>query len=161
MKKPGKIVWNERLGPAANARRELPRMMTAFFAHVRQLLAADPPPPELHAIRLAAKHARYTLELFRRCYGPGLKTRLDSLKQLQQTLGEVNDAVASAHLIAKRAPVSPSRRRVDEFLHRRAGAKAAELRREWREAFDAPGREAWWVEYLARNARDPRRTKQG
>jgi CHAD domain-containing protein len=153
MKKAGNFVWNERISIAANARRELPALMTAYFGQVRQILTTDPPPAGLHAIRLLSKKARYTLELFRPCYGPGLTVRLASMKRLQTVLGEVNDAVASERLTGEIAPESPARRRVEHFLRHRAGAKAAELRTEWTEVFDAPGQEQWWVEYLKKNAK--------
>jgi len=152
------IAWNPRLGPGANARRQLPRLVSAYFAEVRQLLAADPVPAELHAVRLASKRLRYTLELFRSCYGPGLETRLKSLQRLQEILGEVNDCAAAERLIVAVLPPSPARSRLAGYLRRRASAKAFSLRREWNEVFDAPGREHWWLEYLkkARTAPDRR-----
>jgi CHAD domain-containing protein len=153
MSKPGAIHWNSRASAAANARRALPPLLTDYFAGVRQVLAQDPPPAELHAIRLASKRVRYTVELFRPCYGPGLEVRLAALRRLQQVLGEVNDCAAAERLMQRVMPPSSSRRRVERFLRGRAAAKAAELRREWREVFDAPGREQWWVQYLARRAK--------
>jgi len=153
MSKRGAIRWDEEASAAVNARRALPTLVTDYFAGVRKLLAGDPPPAELHAIRLASKRVRYTLELFRPCYGPGLESRLATLRRLQQVLGEVNDCAAAERLIQKVMSASPSRRGVARFLRGRALAKAAELRQEWREVFDAPGREQWWVLYLARNAR--------
>jgi CHAD domain-containing protein len=150
MGKPGRIVWNQRNGAAANAHRQLPRLVGDYFAAVRQALATDPPPEKLHPIRLASKKLRYTLELFRECYGPGLETRLKALQQLQQALGEVNDCTAALRLIQKISPESPTRRRSEEFLRRRAARKAAELRKEWHEVFDAPGREKWWTAYLGK-----------
>jgi CHAD domain-containing protein len=147
------IVWNPRLGAAANARRQLPLLVRAYFAQVRTLLAADPPPAELHAIRLASKRLRYSLELFRPCYGPGLKLRLAALQRLQQVLGEVNDCAATVRLIEVMFPASPAHGCVVRFLRRRASLQAAALRREWRDGFDAPGREQWWIAYLASNAR--------
>ena len=162
MDKQGQIVWNDAVGAAANARRHLPALVTDYFVRVRQLLAADPAPAELHVIRLASKRLRYTLELFRPCYGPGLKMRLAALQQVQQILGEVNDCAATERLIQGLMPESPSLRRAQQFLQRRAAAKAAELRREWRQGFDAPGREQWWLGYLAGNAKAPnRRLKVG
>lgn len=153
MNKAGQIDWNPRLSATVNARCQLPRMVSAYFTRVRELLAADPPPAELHTIRLASKRLRYTLELFRPCYGPGLKIRLAALQRLQQVLGEVNDCAATERLIEGLAPRSDSRARVERFLRRRASAKATALSREWRDSFDAPGREQWWIQYLARNAR--------
>ena len=150
MSKPGKIAWNQRTGVAANAHRQLPRLVKNYFAEVRQALAADPPPEKLHPIRLASKKLRYTLELFRECYGPGLETRLKALQRLQQVLGEVNDCAAAVPLIQRITPESPTRRRTEQFLRRRATTKAAELRKEWHGIFDAPGREKWWTGYLGK-----------
>jgi CHAD domain-containing protein len=153
MGKTGQVAWNPRLGAAGNARRHLPAMVRAYFKQVRELLAADPPPAELHAIRLATKRVRYTLELFRPCYGPGLKIRLAALQRLQQVLGEVNDCAAAERLIDSLIPASGSRQRVQTFLRRRAAAIAVLLRKEWSETFDAPRREQWWLQYLAKNAK--------
>jgi CHAD domain-containing protein len=152
MGKTGQIAWNPRLGAAANARLHLPAMVRAYFKQVRELLVADPPPAELHAIRLATKRVRYTLELFRPCYGPGLKIRLAALQRLQQVLGEVNDCAAAERLIDSLIPSSGSRQRVQTFLRRRAAAIAVVLRKEWG-TFDAPRQEQWWLQYLAKNAK--------
>lgn len=156
MGKENNIAWNPRLGAAANARRYLPGLVSAYFTQVRELLAADPPPAELHVVRLASKRLRYSLELFRPCYGPGLKLRLAALQNLQQVLGEVNDCSATERLLENIMPKSPARQRIVTHLHHRAGAKAAELRKEWRQGFDAPGRERWWLEYLAKHAITPK-----
>ncbi len=151
-----KLAWNERVGPAENARRELPRLTAEFFAQVRAALAARPSPEQLHRVRLAAKKLRYTLELFRPCYGPALEARIERLRGLQQVLGEINDCAASARLLAQRAPDAPQREMVDRFLAGRLRRKTAELRRVWRDAFDAPGEEEGWARYLTRNAWAPR-----
>jgi len=153
MKKAGQIMWNPRSGAVPNAHRRLPQLAREYFAQVRELLAANPAPPELHAMRLATKRLRYTLELFRPCYGPGLASRLSALQRLQQILGEVNDCAAAGRLIEGLVPESPARARTLSFLRRRAAAKATALRREWRERFDAPGQEHWWRAYLAGEAR--------
>jgi CHAD domain-containing protein len=153
MSKTSQIAWNPRWGAAQNARRQLPRSVRAYFTQVRELLAANPAPPELHAIRLATKRLRYTLELFRPCYGSGLEIRLAALQRLQQMLGEINDCAAAERLIDATIPASAACREVQSFLRRRASAKAKTLRKEWHENFDAPGREHWWTKYLANNAR--------
>jgi CHAD domain-containing protein len=153
MSKTSTISWNPRLTAALNASRKLPPMMHAYFVQVRELLATNPAPAELHAIRLATKRVRYTLELFRPCYGRGLNSRLATLQRLQQLLGEVNDCAATERLIESLVPASPTHARAQSFLRRRASAKATALRREWHGAFDAPGREQWWLHYLASGAR--------
>ena len=152
MSKPYKVRWDQKSGAAANARRELPRLVAGYFARVRELVAEDPPPGELHAIRLETKKVRYTLELFRACYGPGLEKRMGALRRLQQLLGDVNDYTSSEQLIEASMRDSPMRVRIGRFLQERAAATALEFRKEWA-AFDAPEQEVWWTRYLSRNAR--------
>jgi CHAD domain-containing protein len=152
MAKARSMTWDERADVAANARQELPNLVSAYFSEVREFLAKDAPPRKLHRLRLASKRLRYTLELFRPCYPAGLEERLEALKKLQDLLGEINDAVASGRLLRGDLKRQPKLRK---FLDDRAAAQAAEFAREWKETFDAPGQEAWWTGFLARNARTP------
>jgi CHAD domain-containing protein len=137
---------------AINARRVLPRLVTGFFEEVRGFLEKDREPEELHRMRLAAKRLRYVIELFRPCYGAGLQERVEALKNLQDSLGDVNDAVATRARFGRRLG-----KKVQTFLHDRAAEKAKEFRKHWKETFDAEGQEKWWTEYLARSARAPKR----
>jgi CHAD domain-containing protein len=149
--------WDARGAAAANARRELPRVVTAYFARVRELLADRPPPRKLHAIRLATKRLRYTLELFRPCYGPGLDTRLAALRHIQQVLGEVNDCASTERWIGQAMKPSPMRVGIAKFLTARGAAQAQVFHDAWTNVFDAPGQELWWTRYLSRHARTPAR----
>ncbi len=157
MKNPHHLKWDERAGAPANARRRLPPLAAAFFARIRKLLAQDPSPEKMHGLRLETKRLRYTLELFRPCYGPGLETRLAALRRLQNSLGELNDSAVARRLLEASMPPSAQRARVLGFLERRAADKAREFRKDWTSLFDAPGQESWWREYLRRNARTPSR----
>ena len=148
-------AWNPRAAPAANARRELPRLTAEFFAQVRAALAARPSPEQLHRVRLAAKRLRYTLELFRPCYGPALESRIERLRSLQQVLGEINDCAATRRLLDAAKPIPPQRATIERFLAARLRQKTADLRKLWAETLDAPGQELQWIRYLARNARLP------
>ena len=150
-----KIEWDEKAGPAANASRELPRLVAAFFDEVRTILAGNPRPERLHPLRVRGKRLRYSLELFRPCYGPGLEERIEALKAVQDALGDVNDPLASRAAIRKVMRTSPRRAAVERFAARRAGEKAKVFLEHWRTVFDAPGREQWWTGYLAREARPP------
>src|ERR1035437_9682022 len=85
-----RMKWDKRAGVAANARRQLPPMVTAYFSSVREFLADDAPPRRLPRVRLASKRLRYTLELFRPCYPAGLEERLDALEKPQGGAGEGN-----------------------------------------------------------------------
>jgi CHAD domain-containing protein len=148
MKRP-RTEWNERSSVAVNARRQLPRMMSEYFVEVRAALADKYSPAALHWVRLASKKVRYTLELFRRCYGAaGFDARLKALKDVQTSLGDVNDAVAARRLLAKVMPHSPRRQALREFLKQRAAEKAEEFRAHWTETFDAAGQERWWTDFL-------------
>jgi hypothetical protein len=156
MAQAGSVKWDPRAGVEANAQRQLPRMVSAYFSQVRRFLAKDLPPRRLHRVRLASKRLRYTLELFRPCYPAGLEERLDALKKLQDWLGEVNDAVATGRLLRRALKRQP---KVRKFLEDRAVEKAAAFARYWQETFDAAGQEAWWMDFLASNARTQRRPK--
>jgi CHAD domain-containing protein len=145
--------WDQKASAGANARAELPALVAQYFALVRKLLAKNPSPPELHRLRLATKRLRYTLELFRPCYGPGLEARIAGLRELQQLLGEVNDSSAARRLLAEAMRESAQRARVETFLDERAAEKAQDFRKHWVEVFDAAGREQWWTGYLERQAR--------
>jgi hypothetical protein len=140
--------WNERESAEGNARRQLPRMMSKYFAEVREALGDKHSPTRLHRVRLASKKVRYTLELFRQCYDAGFDARLKALKDVQTSLGDVNDAVATWRLLSKLMPHSPRRHALREYLKKRAADKAEEFRAHWTEEFDAPGQERWWTEFL-------------
>jgi CHAD domain-containing protein len=141
--------WDERKSAAVNARRQLPRTMSEYFAEVRAALAEKHSPAALHRVRLASKKVRYTLELFRQCYGAaGFDARLKALKDVQTSLGDVNDAVTTWRLLAKVMPHSPRRRVLREYLKKRAAEKAGEFRAQWSEKFDAAGQERWWTDFL-------------
>jgi triphosphatase len=142
------VISRGHTGSQVDLRKALPQEAAAYFAQVRALLAEHPAPGDLHQARLATKRFRYTLELFRTCYGTGLETRIAGLRKVQQLLGDVNDSVASRELLSVAMSKSPERKRVREFLKQSAAHHAAAFRKEWEEGFDAPGRENWWNVYL-------------
>lgn len=144
-------AWNARMGAVANARRGLPGLVSSYFRAGREFLASGPAPAQLHELRLATKRLRYTLELFRRCYGPAFDRYLTALHDLQQALGALNDAVASRNLLARAMRPSPLRDRLEWFLKDEETARALRVRGVWTQ-FDAAGREAAWVRYLGRQA---------
>jgi CHAD domain-containing protein len=59
----------------------------AFAPHVMHPERAT----ELHQMRIAAKHLRYTLEVFQPLYERGLRKPLKIVKEIQELLGEVHD----------------------------------------------------------------------
>jgi CHAD domain-containing protein len=152
------IAWNEKSSAALNARRRLPELIPWYFAGGRALLAGNPPVADFHRLRLATKRVRYTLELFRPCYGPALERRIDELKGVQQLLGELNDIVAFQRMLAERNEPGSRQARLEGFLVSRLDDKVKEFREYWSGTFDAPGRELRWTKYLGRSARAPRKT---
>ena len=134
-----------------NARGKCCRNLLAdFFCQGRNIVASLPRSRDLHQLRLTVKRFRYTLELFRPCYGNGLEQRLEALKRMQDHLGAMNDCGRR-----RRWSSQPCRRRRGsaeflEFLQKRGDEERSNFLRHWQETFDAPGQEAWWVEYLTR-----------
>jgi len=150
-----KAQWDEKAGPAENAMRELPWIVAAYFNEVRTALARNPRAERLHPLRVSGKRLRYSLELFRPCYGPGLEERIEALKKVQDLLGDVNDPVAARSTIRKVMRPSKLRTRVERHAAARAAEKARIFREHWKTVFDAPGREQWWTGYLAHEAHAP------
>ncbi len=94
---------------------------------------------ELHALRIAVKHLRYTLEVFEPLFAGGLATQIAWCRQAQDLLGEIHDCdVWLVELPRLRAA-----------LGSRATARAAAVRRQARLR---PG-----VDYLIANRRRRRR----
>lgn len=101
----------------ANARKIVAVRSEEFFAFAPFL--ADPTNvTELHAMRIAAKRLRYTLELFADALGPETAACIDRIKEFQEVVGDIHDhdvhadilrahletlAAAHAHVLADRA----------------------------------------------------------
>ena len=147
MTKDGRPVWDSSKSARENARLKLPPLAQAYFRAGRALVVTEPSNEVLHRFRIRTKRFRYTLELFRPCYGPWLDRRLEALRRMQDVLGEINDCVATRKLVGRR------RQDFSRFLERRMTQKKSALRTYWRQTFDAAGKERWWADYLARFAR--------
>jgi CHAD domain-containing protein len=144
---PHQIVWDASESAEKNASEKLPLLAHEYFRAGRALFHAEPSSKVLHRFRLDTKRFRYTLELFRHCYGPGLDRRLDVLRNIQDFLGEINDCSATQKLVGRQD------KKILSFLERRLSQKRAAIRNYWQQTFDADGQERWWTDYLARFAR--------
>ena len=143
--------WDDAGSAGENARAQLPAVVGTYFKTGRKLLSGSPTPVEMHGFRLKTKRLRYTLELFRVCYSSTLEQRLESLKEIQTLLGEINDCTAALRVASAILSVkSPDYLRAERFLQARSKRLCAAFTKHWKEKFDAPGREDWWVSYLAR-----------
>jgi len=149
MKKAPRPVWDARLTAAQNAKAVLPGLAGHFFAAGRRLAARAVSPKKLHQFRLETKRVRYSLELFRPCYGPRLESRLKALKTIQDFLGELNDCISARQLVDGSAAATPREKKgLERYLKSRAAAQEAGFQKYWHEVFDAPGQQKKWVEYL-------------
>ena len=143
--------WRTGKTVSENAREKLPELAGLFFSAGRQAARPLTTYTGMHRFRLHTKRFRYTLELFRDYYGPGLESRIESLRDLQQLLGAINDCSATQDLLVKRKDLSASglitlRRK----LERMARARVAAFRRRWSMDFSAAEIECSWSGYLAK-----------
>jgi CHAD domain-containing protein len=74
-----------------------PRANEAIRLRLEEFLTYEPHVPypersaELHQMRIAAKHLRYTLEVFGPLYDRALRKPIKIVKEIQELLGEVHD----------------------------------------------------------------------
>ena len=67
------------------------RQMLEHFLYFEPFVQQPENIKELHAMRIAAKHLRYTLEIFSPIYESELKLHLKAMRQIQEMLGEIHD----------------------------------------------------------------------
>jgi CHAD domain-containing protein len=144
------LRWNASKPVAENAKEKLPELAGMFFRAGAEVAEEQTPIAAIHHFRLLTKRFRYTLELFADYYGPGLKRHIETLKSLQQLLGEVSDCSATQNLLAKRKDLTPSEHtRLQRKLNGLARVRAAKFRREWLKNF-SPSHARTWTNYLGR-----------
>ena len=154
-----KKLWKRSRTIGDNLRKRLPRMATDYFDAGRIALAPGKTWDEMHQFRLATKRFRYMLEIFRPAYGPALDARIESLREIQTLLGDINDCVVTSEMVSGDAGTEELRKKLAD----RAATKTEKLRKYWKTTFDAPGQRERWARYLLSYAcRTPRapRTKR-
>jgi CHAD domain-containing protein len=143
--------WDGALSAGTNARRRLPELIRNYYEAGREVTGGAAAPEALHRFRLRTKRVRYTVELFRACYGPGLDGWLAGVREIQNHLGAVSDCATTCGLVAAiPAEDSPGRERLALYLKRREAREAAAFRRYWQRTFDKPGEARRWVAYFGR-----------
>jgi CHAD domain-containing protein len=140
--------WKNSAGLRQNLQARMPEIVTAWFLRGRAAMAEGVSWQQMHEFRLRTKRFRYTLELFRPAYGPGLERKLKALKKLQDYLGDINDAIITENLISS----LPESNEAQEELRAAAAKLTKKLRSYWSEALDAPGEEQRWIRYLRQYA---------
>jgi CHAD domain-containing protein len=144
------LLWDESKPAAECARQVLPKLAADFFSQGREIVRSTPSPEDLHQLRLAVKRFRYTLELFRPCYGSGLEQRLEALKRMQDYLGAMNDCQTATSLVQSTLAEATGSEEFLAILAKRGEEERQTFLRHWQETFDASGQQEWWVEYLSR-----------
>jgi CHAD domain-containing protein len=88
-------------GTNSHLRDTVPILIYSRFATVRSYESILPTASmaQLHALRIDFKKFRYTLEYFREILGDNVGKIISELKQLQDHLGELHDAVVACDLI--------------------------------------------------------------
>lgn len=146
-----RLLWDESASAPSNAAARLPAILEAYFDQGRKIVGRSSVVSPMHPFRLETKALRYTLELFRPCFGPGLEGLLLSLRRIQDCLGALNDYATTRGLIAATLPKhAPERQKMDRILTARAKRKSLEFQRYWRQTFDKPGEDRRWLSYLSR-----------
>jgi len=73
--------------------------MAVVWAFEGQLGGLETPLPRFHALRKGCKGLRYTLEFFEDVLGPGARPLIKKVKDLQDHLGDLQDAVVTSGVL--------------------------------------------------------------
>lgn len=145
--------WDPAASNVENARRELPEFAAEYFSDGRRAVKKGTSADRLHEFRLATKHFRYLLELFRPVYGPRLDQYLEQLRRIQTLLGELNDYESTREMMSKGPDAAhPDTRKLLRYIDRQQSRRLAAFRDYWKTVFDAGGEEQNWRGYLGRQA---------
>ena len=144
--------WTPDAPVADNVRRELPLMMKRFLLEGDRAARSNTPVEKLHQFRLSAKALRYTLEAFRRIYGPALSNYVECVRSVQTALGELNDCHATRAVLAGLAgdPATPT---LLAYLEKREFEKRDAFQRLWTSRFSDKAFRASFVQYTRSYAR--------
>jgi triphosphatase len=133
------------------ARRELGRLVRERYGALRNAgrrVGPQSAPPELHEVRILAKHLRYCLEFHAELLGPDARRMIHFLVQLQDLLGEYQDIHVSLDRLRPLGQdgfevVAPATLDVLERLREERGQRALALRRGFADTFEPIVGAAW------------------
>ena len=143
-----------------NATQVLPHQAQEFFKAGDKTAHKGGGPAKIHRFRILSKRFRYELEYFSPCYGQALQAYLELLKELQATLGALNDCAASRELLSDLFEAGdPPRRHKKLFaaLGHREEQLLTEFKEEWSQKFANNELRRRWIRYLAHPPRRPLR----
>ena len=123
---------------------ELPTRAAEYFDEGDRTADPSTPVETLHSFRLKTKKFRYTLELYAGFYGPALKSRLESLRTVQEHLGAISDCFTTLELLSEHRDVDPAAvEKAVQAIRPQIDKHALAFRREWRTLFTSSERRAW------------------
>jgi CHAD domain-containing protein len=126
--------------------RAMARMMKEFLEHGHEAASPRASAEDLHRFRIVAKKFRYTLELFRPLYGSSLNRGVVRIKRVQTLLGDINDCVTVANLVAQ----CHGGHRLAGRLRKRQRKKTEEFRQYWSEQFQDGNQLPSWIDHFGR-----------
>jgi CHAD domain-containing protein len=122
----------------------LPALVRRPWKHLRDAVAAvepDGPDEELHQVRIRAKRCRYAAEVAAVAVGKPAKRLAAAVAELQEVLGEHQDAVVAEDWLRSVAPeLSPAEALVAGQLVAGQRTIADASRREWADVWDRVNR---------------------
>jgi CHAD domain-containing protein len=75
--------------------------LAAVRAYDEWVTIPNPPPERLHALRIACKRLRYTLEFFREVLGPNTSAVVKEIVTMQDHLGALQDVVVARRILGE------------------------------------------------------------
>lgn len=138
------------------SRRTLRRMVKDFLEYGSEAASPKASPEDLHRFRIVAKKFRYTLELFEPLYGSSLSREVAKIKRAQTLLGDINDCVTVAGMVAQ----YNSAKRLASRLRKRERKKTEEFRQYWSDEFQNGEQLRSWLDRLPRPPARPRGIKK-
>jgi len=118
------------------ARGILPGMTEELFQAGAEAAQAGSTHHQMHRFRLMAKRVRYTLEAFDPVYGTATAEIMESLKGLQEKLGNINDCAATLVMVARNRGASAA-------VSRLVRERELEFRTYWKRHFGPKVKGQW------------------
>jgi len=131
--------WREWLtvkaGEHPAAKPSIPELSGEFLKSGAAAAGAEAGYRQMHKFRLLVKKTRYASEML-----GAPKTRLETLRALQDRLGAINDCVTTGDLLADLNLHGPERRKLQAALKLLAAKRSGEFRAYWSAHFGRKGR---------------------
>jgi len=75
------------------------KCVAGILAYDEWITEPNKPLTQLHQLRIAGKHLRYTLEFFRETLAPQTDDAIKQIRKLQDHLGDMQDALVASELL--------------------------------------------------------------